>query len=170
LTGIAELRTKAGQLEGIDPQNATYSLEVIDPDGDASEYTGHPHYPVFTNSDAGGRGLCQVVSSIMPDFVSATNVTIPSHSIPSSNTVTYTSSVLTSKDSGVTTIQAFYDNYSGTATIQGSTLNDTDWYDINTSTYLETTASDGYTVTGFHPYLRLSFTSTQGNVTQILAR
>ena len=55
--------------------------------------------------------------------------------------------------------------------IQGSTVPDSDWYNIgSTYTYLDMNTSEGYIVDGYHPYIRVKFVSTQGDVTQILAR
>jgi hypothetical protein len=63
------------------------------------------------------------------------------------------------------------DGFSGTVQVQGSTEPDADWYNIgNLYTYLDETASDGYIIEGYHPYVRVKFVSTQGDVTSILAR
>lgn len=162
LTGIAELITNSSDLEMIDTQQCFYSLEIND---------GTYDLPVFVNSEASARGVIQIVDSILPSFVPAMDIEIPSHAIPSSNTVTYTSSVLSTNNNSLLTIQPFLDGYSGTVQVQGSTLPDSNWYNIgDIYTYLDATETAGYTVEGFHPYLRVQFVSTQGNVTGLLAR
>jgi hypothetical protein len=161
LNGLCELRTTAGELEGIDAQLCSYSLEIPDNGYDL---------PVFVNSEAGARGVINVLNSVLPDFVPSQIVTIPSHNTPSSNTVTYYSSVLSTSDTPLLTLQTYMTNYSGNVSVQGSTLPDADWYDIETDTYFDETTTQGYTVQGFHPYVRMKFVSTQGNITQILAR
>lgn len=162
LTGIAELVTNSSDLEMIDTQQCFYSLEIND---------GTYDLPVFVNSEASARGVIQIVDSILPSFVPAMDIEIPSHAIPSSNTVTYTSSVLSTNNNSLLTIQPFLDGYSGTVQVQGSTLPDSNWYNIgDIYTYLDATETAGYTVEGFHPYLRVQFVSTQGNVTGLLAR
>jgi len=161
VTGLAELRVTSGELEGIDAQSASYSLEMPDNGLDL---------PVFVNSDAGARGTMLVVDSVLPNFIAATNVTIPSHPTPSSNTVTYHTSTISTADTSKLTIQPYMDNYSGNITIQGSTIPDADWYTIDNYTYLDETSTIGYIVVGYHPYVRLEFTSTQGEITKVLAR
>lgn len=162
LTGIAELITNSSDLEMIDTQQCFYSLEIND---------GTYDLPVFVNSEASARGVIQIVDSILPSFVPAVDIEIPSHAIPNTNTVTYTSSVFSTNNNSLLTIQPFLDGYSGTVQVQGSTLPDSGWYDIgDIYTYLDATETAGYTVEGFHPYIRVQFVSTQGTVTGLLAR
>ena len=162
LTGIAELVTNSSDLEMIDIQQCFYSLEIND---------GTYDLPVFVNSEASARGVIQIVDSILPSFVPAMDIEIPSHAIPESNTVTYTSSVMSTNNNSLLTIQPFLDGYSGTVQVQGSTLPDSGWYNIgNTYAYLDATETVGYAIDGFHPYIRVQFVSTQGNVTGLLAR
>ena len=74
-------------------------------------------------------------------------------------------------DNPLLTIQTLYQGYSGNVQVQGSTLPDADWYNIgNAYPYLDNTGSEGYIIDGYHPYVRVKFVSTQGDVTQILAR
>ena len=162
LTGITELTTTAAELEDIDPQLCSYSLEVSD---------AGMNYPVFVNSEATARGTIQVVDSVLPSFVPAFTVTIPQHTIPNNSTETYYSSTINTAENPILTLQPYYVNFSGIVQIQGSTLPDADWYNINDEyIYLDSTLSDGYIVNGYHPYVRVKFVSTQGDVTQILAR
>jgi len=160
LNGLAELIVTSAEIEEIDVQFCSYSLETSAAGLDL---------PVFVDSEAGARGSIRVVNSVLPSFVPAVDVTIPSHPLPNSNTVTYTSSILYTNDSPLLSIQTWLSNYSGNVTVQGS-VTQSQWYTIQNNTYLDATLSDGYMVEGFHPYVRLEFTSTQGNVTQILAR
>lgn len=161
LNGLAELRVTSGELEDIETQSASYSLEIPDNGLDL---------PVYVNSEAGARGTIQVVDSILPNFIPATNITIPSHPTPSSNTVTYHTSTISTSDTSRLTIQSYMANYSGNLTIQGSTIPDADWYTISNYTYLDETSTNGYIVEGYHPYVRLQFASTQGEITKVLAR
>lgn len=162
LNGLCELTVNSSDLEGVDPQKANYSLEI---------YDGSNNLPVFVNSEAYARGVIDVVDSILPSFIPAMDVTIPSHIIPNNSTETYYSSIINTTDNPAITIQSYYANYSGNVQIQGSTVADSDWYNIgNVYQYLDETKSDGYIIEGYHPYVRLKFVSTQGDVTQILAR
>lgn len=162
LNGLCELFVSSSEIEDVDTQKGYYSLEIND--------SGN-NYPVFVNSEAFARGVMEVVDSVLPNFIPATEVTIPSHLTPNNSTETYYSSTLYTSDNSILSIQPFLDNYSGNVQIQGSTTPDTEWYDIgNAYTYLSSTQTDGYSVIGFHPYIRLKFVSTQGNITKILAR
>lgn len=255
LTGLALLEVNASELLDIDAQLCGYSLEVPD---------GAFEYPVFVDSEAGGRGVIQIVNSILPPFIPSTNVTIPSHEEPvvvnytnnnapqmsttstlgngaifsitvndgtyytingvtdggqdyelgdevtisgdvldgsspandltvavtsvngagsifeveyvsgvppTGSTVTFYSSVFGTYETDKTTIQSRYINYTGNVQIQGSVVQDSDWYDIGEAlSFTGNTITHGNVVTGFHPYLRLKFVSTGGNVQSILTR
>lgn len=162
LTGIAEFQIMASELEDIDAQKGSYSLEIP---------VGSFDLPVFVNNDSGARGVMEIVNSVLPKHIPSMDVTIPSHAIPSSNTVTFYSSIINTSYNPVLSIQSYYTGYSGTMQLQGSTLVDADWYDIGDSyMFLETTGTEIYTIEGFHPYVRLKFDYTEGNVSNILAR
>ena len=170
-TGIAALQLSAADIEGIIPQKCYYTLEI--------PVNGF-NYPVFVDQNAGGRGDLNIVNSILPSFVSSYEVTIPtSQSFPNtnpsananSNSQTYFSSVWTSDDNPVVTIQAEYLGYYGNVQIQGSTIVDGDWYNIgNAYTYANVTDTKGYTISGYHPYIQIQFVSNVGAVTNILTR
>jgi hypothetical protein len=163
LTGLALLEVNASDLLDISAQLGSYSLEVPD---------GAFEYPVFVDSEAGGRGVIQIVDSILPPFIPSTNITIPSHPIPSANaTVTFYSSVVGTQEKQRTTIQSSYVDYVGNVQVQGSTIQDGDWYDIGSLTTLTgNTTTQGHVIDGYHPYVRLKFMSTGGNVDNILVR
>lgn len=169
-TGLAYLYLNAADLEDIDPQKCYYSLEIPE---------GQFDFPVFVDPAAGARGDINIVNSILPSFVPSQIVTIPTGqpfpnlspngSIPNANT--YYSSYINTQNNPVISIQARYTDYNGNVVIQGTTNQQgTDWYDIETFEYDELTDTKGYTVHGFHPYMRLCFSSNAGVVTNILAR
>jgi hypothetical protein len=82
----------------------------------------------------------------------------------------YYTSVITTSDSSILTIQAEYSDYYGNIAIEGSTIVDGDWYPIFADTYEVVTDTKGYVVEGFHPYIRMQFESNAGAVTNILTR
>jgi hypothetical protein len=164
LNGIAVLEVVRGEIESINSQICTYSIEIND---------GSMNLPVFVSSDAGARGVVEVVNSILPNFQSSDSITIPSsQSRPVGNaSATYYSSVLTNSKNSTVTFQTYLSAYTGTVQIQGSTIQDADWYDIdNPDAYMSSTKTTGHTINGFHPYLRVKFTSTAGDITKILVR
>jgi hypothetical protein len=135
-------------------------------------------YPVFVDQNAGARGDMNIVNSILPSFVPSEVVTIPtgqpfpniSNSSGNTNLVYYTS-VINTQDNPILTIQTKYEEFYGNVTIQGSSIVDGDWYDITTDEDLaDVSETRGYTVRGFHPYIKVEFSSNSGAVTNILAR
>lgn len=162
-TGIMELQTSAAEIEDIDSQLCSYSLEIP---------VGSFDLPVFVDSDAGARGTIGIVNSVLPKHLPSQEVTIPSHPVANAqNTVTYYSSVVNTMDNPLLTLQTYYTNYSGSVQLQGSTLPDQDWYDIgNVFTYNNTSTTSGYVVNGFHPYIRVKFVSVAGAADKIYAR
>ena len=174
LTGIAYLQLNAAEIEDIPAQMCHYSLEIPD---------GQFDYPVFVDPAAGARGQINVVTSVLPSFVPSETVTIPTgqpfpnldinnsidNVLPNANT--YYSSVINTNDNPVLTIQAHLYEYNGEVGIEGTFSSSlTDWYPITSEEYLETTDTVGFTVKGFHPFIRMSFTSNTGVVSNILAR
>jgi hypothetical protein len=169
LTGIASLNLNAADIEDIDAQKAYYSLEIP---------VGTFDYPVFVDSNAGARGDMNIVNSVLPSFVPSQSVTIPtgqpfpniSNSSGNTNLVYYTS-IINTQDNPILTIQTHYDEYYGNVTILGSSIVDGDFYVIEEDNELaDITETRGYTIHGYHPFVKVEFTSNSGAVTNILAR
>ena len=172
-TGIAALMVNAADIEDIAAQKAYYSLEIP---------VGQFDYPVFVDQNAGARGDMNIVDSVLPSFVPSANITIPTgqpfpnldqnnsiaNALPNANT--YYSSVINTQDNPILTIQTSYVVFNGDVIVSGSTQPDTEWYPITTDTYANATDTYGYTVIGFHPFVRMEFVSNAGAVTNILAR
>lgn len=174
VNGIFQLNTTAAEIENIESQKCFYSLEWP---------SGNLNLPVFVDSKAGARGDLNIVDSILPSFVPSQNVTIPNDQpFPNANAnanseaVTFYSSIINTQDNPVLTTSIDYANYVGNVTIQGSTLVDANFYDIETHTYgnAETGESEsrtiGYTIDGYHPFVKVKFESNVGNIVTILAR
>ena len=173
LTGICALQLNAAEVEDIPAQKAYYSLEIP---------VGSFDYPVFVDQNAGARGDMNIVDSVLPSFVPSANITIPTgqpfpnldqnnsvdNALPNANT--YYSSVINTEDNPILTIQTSYVEFNGDVTVLGSTQPDTEWYPITTDTYANTTDTYGYTIRGFHPFVKMQFVSNTGAVTNILAR
>lgn len=173
-TGIAYLQLNAAEIEDIPAQKCHYSLEIP---------VGEFGYPVFVDPAAGARGQINIVDSVLPSFVPSQEVTIPtgqpfpnldtnnslSNTLPNANT--YYSSIINTNDNPVLTLQANLHEFNGEVLIEGTfTSTFTDWYPITTNEYEEVTTTVGYTITGFHPFVRMAFTSNTGVVSNILAR
>ena len=169
LTGIASLRLNAAEIEDFPAQKAYYTLEIPE---------GQFDFPVFVDQNAGARGDMNIVNSILPSFVPSEVITIPtgqpfpniSNSSGNSNMVYYTS-IINTQDNPVLTIQTKYEEYYGNVTILGSSIVDGDFYVIEEDNELANVSdTKGYTIHGYHPYVKVEFTSNSGAVTNILAR
>ena len=169
LTGIASLNLNAADIEDIDAQRAYYSLEIP---------VGEFDYPVFVDANAGARGDMNIVNSVLPSFVPSQIVTIPtgqpfpniSNSSGNTNRV-YDTSIINTQSNPVLTIQTRYDEYYGNVAILGSSIVDGDFYVIQADDDLaNVTETRGYTIHGYHPFVKVEFTSNSGAVTNILAR
>jgi hypothetical protein len=162
LTGLAQLTVSSAELMEIDAQLCNYSLVVIE---------GDLNLPVFIDDDAGARGVIQVLNSVLPSHIPSQPVTLVSHAPVSNIGTTYYSSVITTQGSSGMTLQTYVNDYSGSVQVQGSTVLDTNWYNIGPNvTFTHDSLTVGQTIEGAHPYVRLKFVSTSGNITQILAR
>jgi hypothetical protein len=174
LTGIAYLELNAAEIENIPAQMCHYSLEIP---------VGEFGYPVFVDPAAGARGQINIVDSVLPSFVPSETVTIPTGqpfpNLDSNNSIanvlpnanTYYTSVINTNDNPVLTLQAHLHEFNGEVKIEGTFDSGLqDWYLIRTEEYLETTETVGYTVKGFHPFIRMAFTSNTGIVSNVLAR
>ena len=175
VNGIFVLNTTAAEIEDISSQQCYYSLEWP---------SGNLNLPVFVDSKAGARGDLHIVDSVLPSFVPSETVTIPTdQSVPGANAnanseaLTFFSSVINTQDNPILTTSIDYANYVGNLTIQGSTLVDDGYYNIG-NTYQYGNAANGevesntigYTINGYHPYIRLKFEANVGNIVTILAR
>lgn len=174
LTGLASVFLDPADIEGIDSQKCYYTLEIP---------VGQFNFPVFVDQNAGGRGDLNIVNSILPSFVPSQPVTIPTgQGFPTANMIpnvtanvgVFYSSVITTDGSPTLTLQASYANFTGNVLIEGSTIVDDDWYPIGLPhEYANTTDTFGYTIKGYHPFVRMAFTTDTSNVsvvTNILAR
>lgn len=167
-TGIASLYINAADIENIDAQKAHYSLEIP---------IGEFDFPVFVDQNAGARGDLYIVNSVLPAFIPSESISIPTgqpfpnlSNTPLSNANTYYSSVINTEDNPILTVQTSLHNYNGNVSIEGSSIVDGDWYPITNHSYANTTDTFGYIIKGFHPYVRMVFTSTSGEADNILAR
>lgn len=119
ITGITTLQLTAADIENISSQYCYYSLEI------PIEEFG---YPVFVDAKGGARGKISIVNSVLPAFVPARNITIPSHLPPTPNSptpnITYYSSVINTKENPVLTVQTRFEEFTGNITLEGSVTGD----------------------------------------------
>jgi len=131
--------------------------------------------PTFVDDQAGGRGVIEVVDSIMPAFVSSKVLTIPElvglNTTDSQRSGEYHTSIIDTDAQESYTFQLAVTDFTGTITFQGGTDTDNLWYDIISNSYDEHNEIIGAIVDGYHPYLRINITdNTDGAINTILYR
>jgi hypothetical protein len=164
LTGICQLDVTANETLTMEAAMCYYSITI--PDGDFE-------FPVFVDDNSGGRGVVDIVNSVLPKYNRSTLLNILPHAEPSDlQPVTYTTGQYITQDTDFITFQTALSNYVGTIKVQGSATGlNTEWYDITDPvTYDGYTNTDYVNVSGYHRYMQLVFTSTQGTVDKVLAR
>lgn len=175
ITGITSLQLTVADIENITEQQCFYSLEIP---------VGNFDYPVFVDANGGARGVMRIVNSVLPSFVPAEVVSIPSHPHPKAgDSKTYYSSYINTDESPVLTAQIFFDNFTGSTQFQGSTVPDfSTFYNLtDVENYTDHTGNQGVTIDGYHPYVRCKIINIgtlpastngdlSGDITQILAR
>ena len=139
----------------------------------------------FVNDNAGARGDCNIVDSVLPEFMPSQPVTIPTingknswpQAAPSSwpdwalqpqplsrNYLTeYYSSHINTTGASLTTIKYDLVHFTGTIKAQAAQDYEALWVDVTESTeYFDETGTFYLNVVGFHPLLRLGINNSQG--------
>lgn len=164
LTGIATLQVLSSETLEMDATLCYYSLTIPE-----STF----EYPVFVDDSAGGRGVIDIVNSVLPKYLPSEQLDIPVHTTPTEQApVTFYSSPYTPNDVSFFTFQTQLTDYMGTLRIQGSVSgNDTEWFYISDEvSYSGYTSTDYINVEGYFPRLRVEFYSSGGTINQILVR
>lgn len=170
--GRARVTIPAADTRIMTAQPASYSIEVA---------SGVLSQAVFTDDSSGARGDIDLVDSVFPRFCASTELTVPDQAPDSS--VYYTSTVDT-QGMPMTTFQFDTQSFTGAIQVQGSTsavAATVDWYDVefedlttrtiqNELIYSNSTQRQAITVSGYHPYLRLSLQVSSGQVVRTVYR
>jgi hypothetical protein len=171
--GRAKVTITSEESTHFQEQPASYSLEIS---------SGVLDQAVFTDDQAGARGVINIVNSVFPAFNASQELTIPTGQAPVGNV--YYSSTLTTDGASLTTFQLDPVDFTGNLQVQGATDSaDTnqEWYNIafedlktgNTVDQLNFTHSTerlGINVEGYHPYIRLELGINGGNIDLIQYR
>jgi len=170
--GRAKVTIQAADTLQFQEQPAGWSLEIS---------SGVLNQAVFTDDYCSARGYIDIVDSVFPAFVASDELTIPDQAPDSS---IYYSSTLTTNGSKLTTFQLDPVGFTGSLRAQGSsdaTAQTVLWYDVdfedletgNTVSeinFSSNTSRRAINVEGFHPYIRLEFQISQGNIDLIQYR
>ena len=160
--GTAKVTITEEDLDAITSQLANYSIE-------RSLSTSDLYDAVFVDDNQGGRGVVEIVDSILPEHMESTSVTIPSFNDTDGSTTHYSSEFQSIGQT--TTIQYKPSSFTGILVLEGATADDDLWYDITSDINLEASSTTGYiNVTGYHPYLRLRIEEVSGSISELKVR
>jgi hypothetical protein len=163
------------------------TIEIVAQPGSYSIERTQGNYvqAAFTDDNAGARADCNIVDSVLPEFMPSQPVTIPTingkNSWPqagpsswpdwalnpqplSTNYLTeYYSSHINTVGASLTTIKYDLVHFTGTIKAQAAQDYEAVWVDVTSSTeYFDETGTFYLNVVGFHPLLRLGINNSQG--------
>ena len=142
---------------------------------------------VFTDANSSARATCNIVDSVLPQFIPSKELTVPDvygkeqylSSAPDSwpdwalnppgaygnvfNDPQRFSSHVNSNGSSLTTFQMEMDHFTGNVKAQGAQTYESVWYNIGSAVeYFDETGPVYLNVEGFHPLIRLAFNNQYG--------
>lgn len=157
-------------------QPASYSIERT---------SGNYVQAVYTDANSQARADCNIVDSVMPQFVPSAECTVPDMygknnfvgTAPTNwpdwaltpqpqNSIQQTefySSYMPTNGSSLTTVKFDLVGYTGTVKVQAAQNYESVWVDVSEAReYIGATVSDYFNVVGFHPILRLALNNSIG--------
>ena len=164
-------------------QPASYSVERT---------AGNYVQAVYVNANAEARGTCNVVDSILPEFVPSSYLTIPTiygkgstlqpgptnwpdwaQQPPPVNTTQLTefySSYIETQGQSLVTVKMDLDHYTGTIKFEAANDYESVWYNVSPSyEYFSHTGTVHFNIEGFYPLLRAAFNNSVGGQGQASA-
>jgi hypothetical protein len=124
---------------------------------------------VFVDDNQGGRGVVEIVDSILPEHTESTSVTIPAFNDTAGTTTHYSSEF--ASVGATTTLQYKPSAFTGNIQVEGATADDGLWYNLGSEISLSASSATGYiNITGYHPYLRLRIEEDSGSISEIKVR
>lgn len=168
--------------------NTPDTIDIVAQPGSYSIQRSQGSYvqAVFVDADAGARADCNIVDSVLPDFIPSKELTIPTvtgfqtwqqpapqswpdwaqQPAPMNRTqmTEFYSSEMPTNGLSMTTIKYDLIHFTGTIKVQSAQNYLGVWTDVTESReYLDQTRSDYITVIGFHPLLRLALNQSVGS-------
>lgn len=146
----------------------------------------------YVDANSGARADCNIVDSVLPQFLPSRELTIPTiygknqQLVPGptnwpdwalypqpQNTATLTefySSNIPTNGQTLTTVKMDLDGYTGTIKFQAAETYESIWYDVTESrTYLNHTGTVYFNVVGYYPLIRGAFNNSYGYGAQATA-
>ncbi len=160
----------------IQAQPASYSIQRT---------AGNYVQAAYVNANSQARADCNIVDSILPQFIPSAECTVPDMygknnyvgTAPSNwpdwannpqpqNSIQMTefySSYMPTNGSSLTTVKFDLVGYTGTVKVQAAQNYESVWYNVSeTREYVGETVSDYFNIVGFHPLLRLALNNSIG--------
>jgi len=157
-------------------QPASYSIQRA---------AGNYVQAVYVDANSQARGDCNVVDSILPQFIPSAPLTIPTvygkesqvqpgpNSWPDwalqpqpQNSVMFTefySSHIDTSHQNLTTVKMDMDHFTGTVKFQAAQDYESVWYDVTENwNFFDETSTQYFNVVGFYPLIRACFNNSQG--------
>jgi hypothetical protein len=175
-TGRVKVVLSSAETDNIVAQPASYSIERTQ---------GNYRQAVFTDANAGARGVCVVVDSILPEFVPSGELTVPDiygknqfvnvaptgwpdwalnpQPISTVRLTEFYSSYIPYTGKNITTVSMDLIHYTGTLKIQAADNYQAIWYDVTESReYLDYTGPVYFNTVGYYPLQRLALNNSIG--------
>jgi hypothetical protein len=175
-TGRVKVVLTPTDVDGIAAQPASYSIERTQ---------GNYRQAVFTDDNAGARGVCTVVDSVLPEFVASGGLTVPDiygknqvvsaaptgfpdwalnpQPLSAIRQTEFYSSHIPYTGKSTTTVQIELEHYTGTVKLQAADNYQSYWYDVSESRqYFDHSGIVYFNAVGFYPLLRVAFNNSIG--------
>jgi hypothetical protein len=175
-TGRVKVVLSSQDIDGIVAQPASYSIE---------RSQGNYRQAVFTDANAGARGVCVVVDSVLPEFVPSGQLTIPDiygknqlvspaptdwpdwaltpQPINAIRLTEFYSSYIPYTGKNITTVKMDLVHYTGTLKLQAADTYQSTWYDVTESRqYFDRTETVYFNAVGYYPLLRVALNNSIG--------
>jgi hypothetical protein len=175
-TGRVKVVLSPADTNNIVAQPASYSIERAQ---------GNYRQAVFTDANAGARGVCVVTDSVFPEFVPSGELTVPDiygknqyvqyaptgwpdwalnpQPINSLQQTEFYSSYIPYTGKNITTVAFDLVHYTGTLKLQAADNYQSVWYDVTESEqYLDRTGTVYLNAVGYYPLMRVALNNSIG--------
>ena len=140
---------------------------------------------VFVDAQAGARADCNIVDSVLPQFISSRALTIPDiygksqqltpgptnwpdwalypQPVNTTQLTEFYSSEIPTSEQNLTTVSADFDTFTGTIKFQAADTYQSVWYDVTESwEFFAETSTRYFNIVGFYPLIRMAINNSLG--------
>ena len=179
------LSASTGRVKVVLNSNDTINFEAQPASYSIQRTAGNYVQAVYVNANAEARADCNIVDSVLPQFIPSADCTVPDMygknqfvggtstnwpdwaNAPQPQVAIYQtefySSFMPTNGSSFTTVKFDLAGYTGTAKVQAAQNYESAWYDVSEAReYFSETTTDYFNVVGFHPILRLALNNSIG--------